>query len=69
MKSLSISITTEVYEILDKLRLKDENFSQAIMRLLSTPGDLLELAGSWAKIADAGAAIDLVEKVVKNIYE
>jgi predicted CopG family antitoxin len=69
MTSKSISITTEVYALLDKFRLKNENFSQAILRLLSTQADLQDLAGSWAKISDAKATIALVEKTVKKIHE
>jgi len=68
MTSKSISITTEVYDLLDKFRLKDESFSQAILRLLSTQADLPDLAGAWAKINDAEAAINLVEKIVKKIH-
>jgi predicted CopG family antitoxin len=69
MTSKSISITTEVYELLDKFRLKDESFSQTILRLLSTQADLPDLAGAWAKINDAEAAINLVEKIVKKVHE
>ncbi len=69
MTSKSISITTEVYELLDKFRLKNESFSQAILRLLSTQADLPDLAGAWAKISDSKDAITIVEKTVKKIHE
>jgi predicted CopG family antitoxin len=69
MTSKSISITTEVYELLDKFRLKDESFSQALLRLLKNQSDILDLAGAWANIADADSAIELVEKTVKKVHE
>ena len=69
MTSKSISITNEVYEMLKKFKLKNESFSQAIKRLLEKNADILELAGSWKEIPDSGPAIDLIEKVVKEIHE
>ena len=69
MTSKSISITTDTYEILDKFRLKNESFSQAIMRLLKNQADILELAGAWAKITDAGPAIEIIEKTVKKVHD
>ncbi|MHA1267516.1 MAG: antitoxin VapB family protein [Candidatus Helarchaeota archaeon] len=69
MPSKSISITVEVYELLDKFRKKNESFSQAIKRLIESQMDLMDLAGAWKKIPDAEPAIELVEKVVKEIHE
>ncbi|MHA1132231.1 MAG: antitoxin VapB family protein [Candidatus Helarchaeota archaeon] len=69
MTSKSISITTEVYEMLDKYRLKDESFSMAILRLLKSKTNIMELAGAWKKIPDAEPAIKVVEEIVKKVHE
>jgi len=69
MTSKSISITIEVYELLDKFRKKDESFSQVIKRLIESQMDLMDLAGAWKKIPDAEPAIELIEKMIKNIHE
>jgi predicted CopG family antitoxin len=68
MPSKPISITIEVYELLDKFRMKNESFSQAIKRLLESQTNLMDLAGGWKSIPDVDAAIDLIEKVVKKIH-
>ncbi len=65
----SISITEEVYEKLDKFRMKNENFSQAINRLLESNLNIMELAGAWKKIPDVEPALNLIEKVVKKIHD
>ena len=69
MPSKSISITDEVYEMLDKFRLKNESFSQVIKRLLESNLSIMDLAGAWKKIPDAEPAIELIEKVVKRVHE
>ena len=69
MPSRSISIKEEVYNQLDKYRLKNESFSEAIKRLLETNADILDLAGAWKKISDVEPALDIVEKIVKKIHE
>ncbi|MBD3228542.1 MAG: antitoxin [Candidatus Lokiarchaeota archaeon] len=69
MTSKSISITTDVYELLDKYRMKNESFSQAIKRLLQSKTNLMELAGSWKKIPEVDPAIEVIEEVVKKIHE
>ena len=69
MPSRSISIKEEVYNQLDKYRLKNESFSEAIKRLLESNADILDLAGALKKISDVGPALDIVEKVVKKIHE
>jgi len=68
MPSRSISIKEEIYNQLDKYRLKNESFSQAIKRLLEFNADILELAGAWKKISDVEPALDLVDKIVKKIH-
>jgi len=69
MTSKSISITAEVYDLLDKFRKKNESFSQVIKRLIESQMDLMDLAGIWKKIPDAEPAIELVEKIVEKVHE
>ena len=68
MPSRSISIKEEIYNQLDKYRLKNESFSQTIKRLLESNADILDLAGAWKRISDVELALDLVEKIVKKIH-
>jgi predicted CopG family antitoxin len=68
MASKSISITEDVYNLLDKFRLKHESFSQAILRLLKKQANLLELAGAWSKISDIEPALEMIEKVVDQVH-
>ena len=69
MPSRSISIKEEIYNQLDKYRLKNESFSETIKRLLESNADILDLAGAWKKISDVEPALDIVEKVVKKLHE
>ncbi|MBA7541770.1 hypothetical protein ES705_34086 [subsurface metagenome] len=69
MPSRSISIKEEIYNQLDKYRLKNESFSEAIKRLLESNADILDLAGAWKKINDVEPALAIVEKIVKKIHE
>ncbi|MHA1105893.1 MAG: antitoxin VapB family protein [Promethearchaeota archaeon] len=69
MPSRSISIKEEIYNQLDKYRLVNESFSEAIKRLLDSNADILDLAGAWKKISDVEPALDMVEKVVKKLHE
>ena len=69
MPSRSISIKEEIYNQLDKYRLKNESFSEAIKRLLESNADILDLAGAWKKISDVEPALDIVEQIVKKIHE
>lgn len=47
MVSKNISITEEVYNLLSKMKLEDESFSDAITRLIRSGGKLSECAGLW----------------------
>jgi predicted CopG family antitoxin len=49
--SKNISITEDVYEILSKLRLEGESFSDAIRRLAGR-GRIVECAGLWANLPE-----------------
>ncbi len=69
MPSRSISIKENVYNQLDKYRLKDESFSEAIKRLLDSNTNFLDLAGAWKKIPNVKPALDTIEKVVKHLHE
>jgi len=47
MVSKNISITEDVYDLLSKVKLEDESFSDAIARLIRSGGKLSECAGLW----------------------
>jgi predicted CopG family antitoxin len=49
--SKNISITEDVYDMLSKLKLEDESFSDAIRRLAKR-SRLVECAGLWAGMSD-----------------
>jgi len=51
MTSNNISITEDVYEMLTKLKLEGESFSEAIRRLTNR-GKISECAGLWADMPD-----------------
>ena len=51
MTSKNISITEDVYEMLLRLKLEDESFSDAIRRL-ARRGRLSECAGLWRDMSD-----------------
>jgi len=67
MTSKSISIKEDVYDQLDKYRLKNESFSEVIKRLLETNLDITKLAGAWKKIPDIEPALNIIEETVKKI--
>lgn len=69
MEFKTIHLTKEVYDILDKFRLKDESFSQAIQRLVESHLDIMKLAGKWKQIPDVDPAIEIIEKVLKMVHE
>ena len=52
MPSKNISITDDVYEILSRMKLEGESFSDTIRRLAKR-GSLAECAGLWADMSDA----------------
>ncbi|MCS4542458.1 MAG: antitoxin VapB family protein [Euryarchaeota archaeon] len=52
MTSKTISITKEVYELLLKLKLKGESFSETIARLAKKGGKLSECAGLWSDMSE-----------------
>ncbi|MFH2112702.1 MAG: antitoxin VapB family protein [Candidatus Bathyarchaeota archaeon] len=52
MPSKNISITDDVYEILARMKLEGESFSDTIRRLAKR-GSLAECAGLWADMPDA----------------
>lgn len=47
MVSKTISITEDVYNLLSKMKLEGESFSDAITRLIRSGGKLSECAGLW----------------------
>ncbi len=59
MTSRNISVTDDVYELLTKMKLKNESFSDTIRRLAKRR-DLTESAGAWR---------DVPEEEMKTLYD
>jgi len=51
MTSRNISVTDDVYELLAKMKLKNESFSDTIRRLAKRR-DLTESAGAWSDVPE-----------------
>jgi len=51
MVSKTISITAEVYNLLSKVKLEGESFSDAIARLIRLGSKLSEYAGLWGDMS------------------
>ncbi len=51
MTSRNISVTDDVYELLTKMKLKNESFSDTIRRLAKRR-DLTESAGAWSDVPE-----------------
>ena len=51
MTSRHISVTDDVYELLSKMKLKNESFSDTIRRLAKRR-DLLDCAGAWSDVPE-----------------
>ncbi|MBD3194433.1 MAG: hypothetical protein GF317_05210 [Candidatus Lokiarchaeota archaeon] len=64
-----ISISEEVYELLEKYRFKHEIFSESLKRLLESNLDIMTLAGAWKKIPDIDSALEMIEWNVKKIHK
>ena len=67
MVSKNISITEEVYNLLSKVKLEDESFSDAISRLIRSGGKLGECAGLWKdmskkELEELGAGIKVARR-------
>ena len=52
MVSKNISISEDVYQLLSRLKLEGESFSDTIRRLAQTKGSILEYAGIWKDISE-----------------
>jgi len=48
LASKNISITEDVYDLLSKMKLEDESFSDTITRLVKGGGKLSDCAGLWS---------------------
>ena len=51
MTSRHISVTDDVYELLTKMKLKNESFSDTIRRLAKRR-DLVDCAGAWSDVPE-----------------
>jgi predicted CopG family antitoxin len=52
MTSRHISVTDDVYELLTKMKLKNESFSDTIRRLAKRR-DLVDCSGAWSDVLEA----------------
>ncbi|MFP3952303.1 MAG: antitoxin VapB family protein [Candidatus Bathyarchaeia archaeon] len=77
MPSKNISITEDVYEMISKLKLEGESFSDVIRRLAER-GRIEECAGLWSDMPDkefqairdaASTSRDLLNESVRNRLE
>ena len=74
MTSRNISVTDDVYELLTKMKLKNESFSDTIRRLAKRR-DLTDSAGAWSDIPEdemktfTERLIELREKTRQSLRE
>jgi len=77
MPSKNISITEDIYEMLSKLKLEGESFSDVIRRLAKR-GQIAECAGLWSDMPDsefqaikdaASTSRDLLNESVRSRLE
>lgn len=47
----TLSVTREAYDLLKRQRGPGESFSDAIVRLATSRGDLLDFAGAWKEVS------------------
>jgi predicted CopG family antitoxin len=66
MASKNISVTDDVYELLSKLKLKNESFSDTIRRLAKRR-DLNEFAGAWQDMTQN--EIQIINIGIKELRE
>lgn len=52
MASKTLSVTTDVYDLLSREKFLHESFSEVIRRLVKTRGKLSDCAGLWADMSD-----------------
>ena len=57
----TITITLKAYQALLKHKKEGESFSDVIIRLTKTCGDLLDLAGAWSDVTPEEAEKTLLE--------
>lgn len=62
MTSKTISITEDVYELLNSLKKPGESFSEELERLAKTRGNILDFAGAWSDLPKS-----TIREMKKNI--
>ena len=71
MVSKNISITEDVYDLLSKMKLGDESFSDTIARLVKGGGKLSDCAGLWSDMdeEELGEIVTSIKEMRKTVDE
>jgi len=65
----SISLSDDVYTLLNSIRSKDESFSEVIRRLTGTKGRLMEIVDIYPELSEVSEYEELVKGLRKQIDE
>ena len=60
----TITISIEAYNALLREKRPGESFSDVILRLIKSRGDVMDLAGAWSDVTD-----EAVEDILRGIRE
>ncbi len=60
----TITISIEAYNALLREKRPGESFSDVILRLIKSRGDVMDLAGAWSDVTD-----EVVEDILRGIRE
>ncbi len=65
----SISLSDDVYTLLNSIRSKDESFSEVIRRLTGTKGRLMEIVDIYPELSEVSEYEESVKGLRKQIDE